>query len=162
MFNSDGSLGKTCGNALRCVGKYLSMKYTDRTTFSVKTSAAVSVVAVTDDGITASLSKPEFVGRKNGAYFVNVGNPHAVILTENLSDSAFSEAMETTRIYDVNTEMVKLESENTFKMRVCERGSGVRRMSFGSGVVPDDGSIKRRQVENRYKFRRRFVDYGRR
>ena len=142
MFNSDGSLGKTCGNALRCVGKYLSMKYTDRATFSVKTSAAVSVVAVTDDGITASLSKPEFVGRKNGAYFVNVGNPHAVILTENLSDSAFSEAMETTRIYDVNTEMVKLESENTFKMRVCERGSG-ETLACGSGAAAAASAVCR-------------------
>lgn len=142
MFNADGSMGKTCGNALRCVGKYLSMKYPGKTSFSVKTSADVSSVSVSDEGVTATLSKPEFAGRKNGAYFVNVGNPHAVIVTENLSDSAFSEAMELTRIYDVNTEMVKIGSDNSFTMRVCERGSG-ETLACGSGAAAAASAINR-------------------
>ena len=76
------------------------------------------------------------------AYFVNVGNPHAVIVTENLSDSAFSEAMELTRIYDVNTEMVKIGSDNSFTMRVCERGSG-ETLACGSGAAAAASAINR-------------------
>ena len=38
MFNADGSEGKMCGNAIRCVGKFLyEFKKTDKTTLKIET-----------------------------------------------------------------------------------------------------------------------------
>ena len=42
MFNLDGSEGKMCGNAIRCVGKYLyDNKITDKTEISIETLSGI-------------------------------------------------------------------------------------------------------------------------
>ncbi len=134
IFNADGSLGKTCGNALRCVGRYLSLKHPGKRYFRVGTSSGVSEITVSEESVEATLSKAVFLGKKEGAYFVNVGNPHAVMVSESLSDTNFSLAEEMTRVYDVNAELVRPESDNSFTMRVSERGSG-ETLACGSGAA---------------------------
>lgn len=105
MFNADGSEGRMCGNAIRCVGKYLydnrvvnSTHVTIETLSGIKTldisvSDGVAVGASVDMGIASFdpasipvISDGEMIaspltvcGREYRLTAVSMGNPHAVI-----------------------------------------------------------------------------------
>ena len=110
MFNADGSEGRMCGNAIRCVGKYLydngivnkenisvetlsGIKYLTRTAENEK-GTYVSVDMGTASFVPGSipvLSEDEVINRPiavpSGEYrftAVTVGNPHAVIYAEDV------------------------------------------------------------------------------
>ena len=110
MFNADGSEGKMCGNAARCVGKYVyDLGLTDRTELTLETLSGVKnlrlhlssgiVSAVTVDmgravweagKIPVALGQPEVVDEPctiNGQPYritcVSMGNPHCVIFGGN-------------------------------------------------------------------------------
>ncbi len=112
MFNADGSEGKMCGNAIRCVGKYLyenalarKSRLTVETLSGVKTLELEvengSVAAVEVDMGKAVLTPSEIPVSLEGKRAVNVpitvdgqlyhmtcvsmGNPHCVVFTEELS-----------------------------------------------------------------------------
>lgn len=105
MLNSDGSEAEMCGNAIRCVGKYVyDNKLTDKTTIKVETLAGIKVLEMTvEDGVVTLVkvdmgepilepnnipvksSKSRFVsenvtvgGQEFQVTCVSMGNPHAV------------------------------------------------------------------------------------
>jgi diaminopimelate epimerase len=111
MFNADGSEGKMCGNASRCVGKYVYERgLTDKTTVTLETLSGIKVLnldvkdgkveSVTVDMGMAVLTAAEIpvtasdervIGRKmqvaGGEYTitcVSMGNPHCVLFTEGI------------------------------------------------------------------------------
>lgn len=110
MFNADGSEGRMCGNAIRCVGKYLyDNGIVNKENISVETLSGIKyltltvenekVTYVSVDMGTASfvpgsipvLSEDEVINRPiavpSGEYrftAVTVGNPHAVIYAEDI------------------------------------------------------------------------------
>lgn len=110
MFNADGSEGRMCGNAIRCVGKYLyDNGIVNKENISVETLSGIKyltltvenekVTYVSVDMGTASfvpgsipvLSEDEVINRPiavpSGEYHftaVTVGNPHAVIYAEDV------------------------------------------------------------------------------
>ena len=111
MFNSDGSEAQMCGNASRCVGKYVYEKgLTQKEFISLETLAGIKYLNLSvKDGkvgtITVDMGVPElkpekipikaegdlFVNREveiNGNIFnitgVSMGNPHAVIFVEDV------------------------------------------------------------------------------
>ncbi len=112
MFNADGSEGKMCGNAIRCVGKYLYDKrgvkkeeVTVETLSGVKTlklfvlngavtSARVDMGApvLSPKKIPALFTGERTVGKKvildkeRVITLVSMGNPHCVIFTEGVND----------------------------------------------------------------------------
>ena len=114
MFNADGSEGEMCGNAARCVGKYLYERgLTDRREIALSTGSGIKQLSLTVDPVTnlvelirvnmggAILSAadsahfqttlPEMVnypveidGKVVEITFVSMGNPHAVIFMEDI------------------------------------------------------------------------------
>ncbi|MBR1891152.1 MAG: diaminopimelate epimerase [Clostridia bacterium] len=108
MYNADGSLGKTCGNALRCVAKYLFERgYTDKTRLKISSSGVIyradmlvsgkkvvtsrvnfAVASFSPDDIPVLAREPiinksvEIDGKMLLITCVSVGNPHAVIFCE--------------------------------------------------------------------------------
>lgn len=110
MFNSDGSESEMCGNAIRCVGKYVyDRKMTDKTTVSINTLAGIKVLELhlkdgVVDTVTVDMGEPileadlipvvsnkkPVVGETITALdktfdftCVSMGNPHAVTFIEN-------------------------------------------------------------------------------
>ncbi len=163
MFNADGSEGNMCGNAIRCVGKYLfDSGVVPREEMRIETKSGIKhlhcfaengkVKSVRVDMGPASfdprslpvLLEGEVVDRTvpvaGGNYAitcVSMGNPHCVLFTD--PDAVDIEALgpkfENDPIFPerVNTEFVQLTGKNALKMRVWERGSG-ETMACGTGA----------------------------
>jgi len=72
MFNADGSEGKMCGNAIRCVGKYVydnGMIGAQKTEITIETLSGIKQISlIVEDGLVAAakvnMGKPEFVAEK--------------------------------------------------------------------------------------------------
>ena len=113
MFNTDGSEGKMCGNATRCIGKYVFEKgLTDKTEFTLETLSGVKklkldVTCGKVEKVTVDMGKAVFTakdipvisdkeevieepislcGRDDKMTCVSMGNPHCVIFTENIGE----------------------------------------------------------------------------
>lgn len=113
MFNADGSEAEMCGNAIRCVGKYVyDNALTDKTTISIETLAGIKILKMTvEEGkvslIRVDMGEPILVPEKipvlskkenfisepvdvdDKIYTVtcvSMGNPHAVIYVDNVDD----------------------------------------------------------------------------
>lgn len=111
IFNADGSEAKMCGNASRCIGKYLyERRLTDKTTIRLQTLSGVKtlklhlagcetpeakVESVTVDMLAPSFHVPgqydEAVGgvltvgsRTFHGTFVSMGNPHFVCFVDDI------------------------------------------------------------------------------
>ncbi|MDF2614837.1 MAG: diaminopimelate epimerase [Clostridia bacterium] len=111
MFNADGSEGKMCGNAIRCVGKYLyEAGYTNKTQISVETLSGIKYLTlVVEDGsvvyVEVDMGKAILVPKdipvlseldllidepihiEGTAYAitcVSMGNPHAVTFCDDV------------------------------------------------------------------------------
>lgn len=108
MFNADGSEGKMCGNATRCIGKFVYDKgLTDKTDVTLETLSGIKYLTLkTENGkvseVTVDMGKVtfeskeipiaaegEFVKREitvDGKVYVgtgvSVGNPHFVVEVE--------------------------------------------------------------------------------
>ncbi|MEO0347992.1 MAG: diaminopimelate epimerase [Pseudomonadota bacterium] len=51
IYNADGSEAEACGNATRCVAKWLFNKFTDRSQFTIKTAAGILVAKKVEQNI---------------------------------------------------------------------------------------------------------------
>jgi diaminopimelate epimerase len=149
IFNADGSEAMMCGNASRCIGKYLYERaLTTQTTIRLLTNSGIKtlnlhvrngvVESVTVDMGTPQLENPEqFVisSRLDQGTFVSMGNPHYVIFTDNVDQVG-----ETGRILEhhpafpqrCNIEFAQITSEG-IRTRVWERGSGITQ-ACGTGA----------------------------
>lgn len=112
IFNADGSEAMMCGNASRCIGKYLyEKKLTDKTEIRLLTLSGIKTLLlhVTPEGkvesVTVDMLKPELADTKllatpdgsmtegkietsKGLFkgtFVSMGNPHFVIFIDDIS-----------------------------------------------------------------------------
>ena len=145
MFNADGSEGAMCGNAIRCVGKYVyEHGIVKKKSISVETKSGLryleldvvdgDVVSVTVDmgepeltsklpeAITVDGTDYEFVG-------ISVGNPHAVYFMEEIDGldlEKIGPAFEHhPRFPDrTNTEFIEMVDKNHIRMRVWNGAAG--------------------------------------
>ncbi len=144
MFNADGSEGAMCGNAIRCVGKYVyDNGITDKQELTIETASGIkSLVLHVDAGkvalITVNMGAPVIareelclrVGKTEyKGLNISMGNPHFVTFCEDVphkpvtTDGPFIEHMPCFPDR-TNVEFAEVIGENTLRMRVWERGSG--------------------------------------
>lgn len=166
MFNADGSRGEMCGNGLRCVAKYLhDHGHVPRAEMAVATDAglkAVSVTVVDGKAVAARIdmgppmvssnqiptthmgSPPRFecrlptTGMVADVVCVSMGNPHAVVFVDELSDETVLRCgpiLECDPAFPrkTNVEFVRVIGPNEIQMRVWERGSG-ETLACGTGA----------------------------
>ena len=152
MFNADGSEGLMCGNAIRCVGKYLyerGLISPDTREITVETGSGIKALSLSVkdgkvDSVTVDMgcaeAGDEVICLTAGKHYrlipVSVGNPHRVCFVDDLSDvnvetegGMLSAAAEG----GVNVEFAEKLDEVTLRMRVFERGSGVT-LACGTGA----------------------------
>ncbi|MBQ6380278.1 MAG: diaminopimelate epimerase [Clostridia bacterium] len=152
IFNADGSEAKMCGNGIRCVGKYVYEKgYTDKTNLEIQTRSGIKHLQLhlafgKVQRVDVAMGKAEVekeqsltIAENEVTYTaVNVGNPHAVIFCEDAEKApvaSLGKAMEESPAFEggVNVEFVSPAGNNTVRMRVWERGSGIT-MACGTGA----------------------------
>lgn len=157
MYNADGSRSQMCGNGIRCVGKFVYDKgLTDQKEITVESFGAVKYLTLTvgEDNkvskVKVDMDEPELQADKvpvkcdseqavkmpvemNGKIYemtcVSMGNPHAVIFVDEITDDMVwvdGKALEVHSIFPerANIEFVQVVNRNHIKMRVWERGSG--------------------------------------
>lgn len=166
MFNADGSEAEMCGNASRCIGKYVYERgLTRKTEVSLETGAGIKILhlEVVDDEVKsvtvdmgepiltpglipvasrsseAKISEKEIIdGREYALTAVSMGNPHAVVFTDTLTDELVlreGPKLETAAIFPkkANIEFARVVDRNHIDMRVWERGSG-ETLACGTGA----------------------------
>ena len=98
IFNADGSEAMMCGNASRCIGKYLYEKaITGKTEIRLLTLSGIKtlqlhIIGGKVESVTVDMGEPiledesQFVDNRgmNKGIFVSMGNPHYVIFTDDV------------------------------------------------------------------------------
>jgi diaminopimelate epimerase len=167
MFNSDGSEAEMCGNAIRCVAKLLKdTGRAPENAVDVKTGAGIlhidiatnadgsfeyatvdmgepildgpTIPVAVDSNPVAGLKIPLPDGTEIKATCVSMGNPHAVVFVDEITDRDVLErgpAVETNPLFPnrINVEFAKIVSKNEIEMRVWERGAG-ETLACGTGA----------------------------
>ena len=154
MFNVDGSEGKMCGNAVRCVGKYVFDRgFTDKCELDIETLSGIKHLSLRIAGgkavsVTVSMGAPviktvdgvlSVFGKMYRYCDISMGNPHCVIFTDGVDTMRIEEIgreienMTSVFPQRTNVEFVQVMDKNTVRMRVWERGSG-ETMACGTGA----------------------------
>lgn len=152
IFNADGSEAEMCGNAIRCVGKYLyESGLCRRTKLCIQTLSGLRTLRLhTSEGIVDSaevdMGKVEvrfdelMINYRPVAFVaVNIGNPHIVLFPEThvatMSLTPLGPTLEKHPHFPegTNVEFVSVRNRNEIDMRVWERGSG-ETMACGTGA----------------------------
>lgn len=153
MFNADGSEAEMCGNASRCVGKYVYDKgLTDKTEITLETNAGIKPMVLEADGshvtsVTVDMGEPVAIGGKERLsidgidyeyIFVSMGNPHVVIFVEDVNQiliETIGPKIETHPNFSnrTNVEFARVVDSSTIEMRVWERGAG-ETLACGTGA----------------------------
>jgi carbamoyl-phosphate synthase large subunit len=144
MFNADGTEGRMCGNAIRCVAKYLYERAgMGKQTMHIETLSGVKALELAVEGgrvasVTVNMGLAGITAMPQEFTGVDMGNPHAVIFVpcveaaevrgvgmEYQDNPLFTEG--------VNVEFVQVVDRLHLKMRVWERGSG-ETLACGTGA----------------------------
>lgn len=165
MYNMDGSRAEMCGNGIRCVAKFVYDKgLTDKTSISVISCGKIKYLDLNIEGGRVStvkvnmgspilkaadipvLSEKEEVigeqievdGRTYEMTCVSMGNPHAVIFMDEVSDLPLEKIGPSFENHKrcpnrINTEFVKILDDENVEMRVWERGTG-ETLACGTGA----------------------------
>jgi diaminopimelate epimerase len=145
--NADGSLSEMCGNGIRVLGHFLATHadVDPRNPLPIATRAGIKTLTFDGDQITVDMGRPELLGattvrvgdRELPATHVSMGNPHAVVFVDDLSEAGpLTEAPgHDAAVFPdgVNVEFVARRGEHHVAVRVHERGSGETR-SCGTGA----------------------------
>ncbi|MDR3013639.1 MAG: diaminopimelate epimerase [Chitinispirillales bacterium] len=167
IFNADGSEAEMCGNGVRCVGEYLRITDRLGDGFAIDTLAGLIEVGFTgasngEGHYRVNMGRPRFspdeipvvpvdvadkdfimkeitaLGRTFKVTAVSMGNPHAVVYVDELSDElvlTYGPAIQKSTFFpkSVNVEFVKVLSSDEIRMRVYERGCG-ETLACGTGA----------------------------
>lgn len=139
IYNADGSEGAMCGNAIRCVAKYMrDSGFLVGNECYIDTKSGIKRVNIdSTDGnvtiVTADMGKVSFSRISDGMFDVDCGNKH-IVVAEDLCKLDFSLARELSIKHDKNVEFFSVVGKSSINVRVYERGSG-ETLACGTGAV---------------------------
>ena len=151
IFNADGSEAMMCGNACRCIGKYLYEKgLTDKTEIRLLTPSGLKLLKLKltssniVETVTVDMGEPVFDKEKQfnptekmlpEGLFISMGNPHYVIFTDDVdavNDKGRELEYHPAFPERANIEFAEMRPDG-IRVRVWERGSGIT-MACGTGA----------------------------
>lgn len=160
IFNADGSAAEHCGNGVRCVARYLRDEGgVDDDTLLIEIAGELYDLAFTDDDdVRVNMGKPIFEpariplaaatlasrypitvdGREYEFGCVSMGNPHAVMLVEDVENAPVAAIGAALQQHDafparVNVGFMQIDTRDRFRLRVFERGVG-ETLACGTGA----------------------------
>ena len=155
IFNADGSEARMCGNASRCIGKYLYERgLTDKKEIRLLTLSGVKTLQlhVVDgivESVTVDMLEPVFEDERQyvpsrgmgKGVFVSMGNPHYVIFTDKVDlveEKGLALEYHPSFPQRCNIEFARVippsgGQDEVIRTRVWERGSGITQ-ACGTGA----------------------------
>lgn len=164
IFNADGDEVEHCGNGARCFAKFVTDKgLTSKNPITVKTVNRILSLHLQENGdVTVDMNKPDFNpdqvpfvtesaamtyystllvnGAEQDVEFsaVSVGNPHAVIIVEDIDNAAVKDTGEALGSHPdfpegCNVGFMQILDRGNIKLRVYERGAG-ETLACGTGA----------------------------
>jgi len=147
IFNANGQEVQQCGNGARCFALYVfKKKLTSKRKLNVETLNGDIELVINDScSVTVNMGEPEFIPSKipvnldnqHKKYSINdiemgvlsMGNPHAVILANNIASLQIDKTAEDIQNSGyfpegVNVGFMQINSLNNISLRVFERGVG--------------------------------------
>lgn len=155
IFNADGGEVEQCGNGARCFVRFVVDKgLTEKTEIVVETARGIILPRLAENGlVTVNMGKPHFmpseipfipaageaadslthiilIGLESVAVScVSMGNPHAVIVVENVDTAPveiWGSAVESHEQFPerVNVGFMQVVNDKHIRLRVYERGTG--------------------------------------
>jgi diaminopimelate epimerase len=165
IFNPDGSEPEMCGNAIRCVAKYVrDSGIKSNKKISVETLAGIKKLEITSNGkisyVKVNMGKPKLERRDIPAlgegkllgekikinsgeieiHGVNTGVPHAVVFVQDIAHADLMKIGRAIRFHPIfpegaNVNLLEKVGENSFKVRTYERGVEGETLACGTGIV---------------------------
>ncbi len=162
IFNADGSEAMMCGNASRCIGKYLYENgFTDKREIALETLSGTKVLKLHIEkgvvvAVTVDMGEPRLENKAQlatptggmldqeivttaGTFkgtFVCMGNPHCVIFTGDVSVLAIDEAGPVLEHHPLFPERANIE----FAQRLADGVIRMRVWERGSGITQACGT----------------------
>jgi len=160
IFNANGTEVEQCGNGARCLARYvLDKNLTSKDNIKVETISGVIELKIgADDQVIVNMGEPHFdpkdlpmitdklqesyILKINGKQFeigaVSMGNPHAVMIVDNVDNAAVGttgKALATHSVFPqgVNVGFMEIISRDHINLRVFERGVG-ETLACGTGA----------------------------
>lgn len=152
IFNADGSEAQMCGNASRCIARYVYERgLTRKTDISLETLSGVKTLHLATAGdkvenVQVDMGKPVNIsdlhlsihGQTTDLTTVNMGNPHAVVFYDTLDGAPvelLGPMIECAPPFPerTNVEFAAVCNRQEIDMQVWERGSG-ETMACGTGA----------------------------
>ncbi len=152
IFNADGSEVAQCGNGARCFARFVRDNgLTDKDTITVETASGLIYPTLQADGsVTVDMGKPifepeniPFIAEQQATTYmlaiaehgkkeisaVSMGNPHAVMLVDDVDKAPVLELGPLIESHErfperVNAGFMQLIESDLIRLRVFERGSG--------------------------------------
>ena len=156
IFNADGSEVSQCGNGARCFALYIRKNnLTNKNPISVETSAGIMILKINrDNSVRVEMGEPKFnsfdipldINKLSTEYSLeefrlgalSIGNPHAVLVVDDLDSSNIETIGSKLQNSDyfpegVNVGFMKILNRCEIRLRVIERGAG-ETFACGSGA----------------------------
>lgn len=162
IFNADGNEVGQCGNGARCLARFIRhYGLSNKQQINVATSTTRMQLQINpDDSVTVSMGVPQWTpeaiplirtgqqdryeliladGKRINVHALSVGNPHAVMLIDNLQTADVTEKGQQVSEHPLfpeqcNAGFMQIISNCYIKLRVYERGCGETR-ACGSGAA---------------------------
>ena len=145
FFNADGRPAEQCGNGQRAIALYLKNKHQAMPMTILGAGGPVELNHNRDGHMVITLQQPyrhekrqlSLAGTTVTAYVVDVGNPHCVIVSDDIeADHLTQTATQLSPYFDsgVNLELMQIIDEQHVKIRIHERGAG-ETLACGSGAA---------------------------
>ncbi len=155
FWNSDGSKSSTCGNATRCVADIL-MNENGLEVVNISTNAEIIKCTKLKNGqISINMGIPKIKWHEiplsqecdttklpidGNPIATSFGNPHCTFFVDDLNKLSISEIGKKTEIHPIfpkktNVQIAQVLNDNTIKVKVWERGSGITLASGSSACA---------------------------
>ncbi|WP_289042847.1 diaminopimelate epimerase [uncultured Aliiroseovarius sp.] len=168
FWNADGSRAGACGNATRCVARYM-MDVTGKRALTIRTSHGVLEAHLDGDQVSVNMGRPQTAWDEvplsenvDTAHLpldgdpaaVGMGNPHCVFFVDDaeaVDVAAIGAHIEHDQLFPeaTNVEFAQVRARDEIRMRVWERGTGIT-LACGSGACATVVAAHQRGLTDRH------------
>ena len=148
IFNPDGSEAEMCGNGVRCLAKFAAQAKIVSATHSIETISGKIEAQVRGDIVKAKMVPPsglktsvsvELEGKKHVLHLINTGVPHAVQVTDRVSQVEVGRLGRALRRHarfapkGTNVNFISIGKDASIEIRTYERGVEAETLACGTG-----------------------------